>query len=158
MLTYFAIFTILSIIAFLGIRHLMVTEENNNKFFEAEKKRREILFKAKRYLAPYYDIWRNITIYNDNCSIKLIEDGITIVITEKKKEFPRTFTILSSPILNLWENLCTEFNAIKTYDILLEECKKNNIQVEESIIGKTQPKQEDVSIRYKYKKERDLDI
>ncbi len=158
MLQYLTILFTLLLLAFLGIRHLMVTEEKNNKKSEAEHKRRTILAKVKPFLAPYYDIWRNIKIHNDNCSIKLLEDGITIVITEKNKEFPRTFTVLSSPIPNLWKKLCTEFNEVKTYDILLEECKKNNVQIEESIIGKTPPKQEEVSIRNEYKKERDIDI
>lgn len=158
MILYITILFLLSLITFLGFRYVIVKEENNNKKNEEERKRREILSKVKRYLAPYYNIWQNIKIHNDNCSIKLIEDGITIVITEKEKEFPRTFTVLSSPIINLWEKLCTEFNESKTYDILLEECKKNNIQIEESIVGITPTKQENVSIRNEYKKERDIDI
>lgn len=158
MILYLTILLTLTIPTFIGFRHLIITDENNKKKSETECKRREILSKVKCYLAPYYDIWRNIKIRNNNCSVKLAEDGITIIITEENKKFPRTFTVLSSPILNLWEKLCAEFNESKTYDNLLEECKKNNIQIEESIVGKTSPKQEDVSTRNEYKKERDIDI
>lgn len=157
MLLYLTILFILTIIAFVGIRHLMVTEKNNKKISQTESKRRDILMKVKPFLAPYYDIWKNITIRNANCSIKLIDDGTTVVISEKKKDFPRTFRIIASPIPNLWEKLCLEFNASKTYDILLKECKENHIQTEESIVGKT-PEKEKVTFQKDYNKERNLDV
>ncbi len=50
---------------------------------DATKRRKEALLRAKVFLLPYKDIWRNLTLSNKYCSLKLQLDGTTIIGTEK---------------------------------------------------------------------------
>ena len=111
---------------------------------------------AKIFLLPYKDIWKNLTLSNKYCTLKLRGDGQTIVGKEKvaRNNLPvRTFTIVASHVhayTDLWNMFCKNFSHQITYDGLVEKCKIFNTTIYEDIISspsqKVKPK-EDVKIK-----------
>lgn len=109
-------------------------------------RREAALRAAKIYLNPYQDIWKNLRLSNKYCSIKLGRDGHTITVKEnlKKSSMSRTFRIIETRIHSfedLWNMFCINFDNNKTYDGLLDDCRKYKVTViEDKIINSYTPK------------------
>lgn len=122
-------------------------KENVNK---AEKERRhQALRRASYFLAPYKDIWRNLKLSNNYCSLKLGMDGVTITAIEKLKDpnLPyRTFKVTESRVFNeieLWNLFCLNFTYNKSFDGLLEDCNTFRASIYQDIVV---PKVQDSSL------------
>lgn len=112
-------------------------KENDNG---AERRRKEALLRAKVFLLPYKDIWRNLTLSNKYCSLKLKLDGTTIIGKEKTSD-PykpyRTFKVTDTQVFDineLWNLFCVNFSHNKSYDGLLEDCNTFRASIYEDII------------------------
>lgn len=118
----------------------------NQKDKGAQRRRQEALLKARVFLLPYKDIWKNLTLSNKYCSLKLKLDGKTIVGTEKKSDqyLPyRTFKITASHVFDnneLWNLFCVNFSHNKSYEGLLEDCNRFQASIYEDIITPQLPK------------------
>ena len=105
-----------------------------------KERRKAALRKAKMFLLQYKDIWKNLTLSNKYCTLKLRADGQTIVGKEKplNNSVPyRTFTIVASHVhanSDLWNMFCKSFSHQTTYDGLVEYCKIFNTTIYEDII------------------------
>lgn len=103
-------------------------------------RREEALRLAKVYLAPYEDIWRDLKLSNPFCYLTLSIDGMTIEGFEKGKGGTfRTFKVLKSNVHDweeLWNLFCRNFTYNKSYDGLLEDCRRFNLVVEEKLYEK----------------------
>lgn len=126
MILSFWIFLVALIVFLLNkVIHKVQASLNNDG---SEIRRKTALSLAKIYLLPYKDIWRNLTLSNKYCTLKLRGDGKTIVGTEKKsdKNLPyRKFKIINSKVHDekeLWNMFCTAFSHQTSYDGLLELC------------------------------------
>lgn len=113
----------------------------------AEMRRKEALLKAKVFLLPYKDIWRNLTLSNKYCSLKLKLDGTTIVGIEKKQD-PyqpyRTFKVTKTSVFDtneLWNLFCINFSHNKSYQGLLEDCNRFKASIYEDIITPKLPQE-----------------
>ncbi len=112
----------------------------------AQRRRKEALLRARVFLLPYKDIWKNLTLSNKYCSLKLKLDGKTIVGTEKKTDpyLPyRTFRITASQVFDnneLWNLFCVNFSHNKSYEGLLEDCNRFQVSLYEDIITPQLPK------------------
>lgn len=105
-------------------------------------RREAALRKAKVFLAPYDDIWRDLRLSNSYCYLTLGIDGMTIEGFEKNRNSNafRTFRVLKSNVHNweeLWNMFCKSFSYNKSYDGLLEDCKRFKLVVEEKLLEKT---------------------
>lgn len=115
---------------------------------DAEKRRKEALSRARVFLLPYKDIWKNLTLSNKYCSLKLKIDGKTIVGTEKKSDpyLPyRFFKITASQVFDnneLWNLFCINFSYNKSYNGLLEDCNRYKASIYEDIVTPQLPKPE----------------
>ncbi len=114
---------------------------------EGKVLRREAALRAARiYLNPYQDIWKNLRLSNKYCSIRLGGDGHTITVKEHLKESSRcrSFRIIETRVHSfedLWNMFCTNFDNNKTYDGLLDDCRKYKVSViEDKIINSYVPK------------------
>ena len=114
---------------------------------EGKIMRREAALRAaKIYLNPYQDIWKNLRLSNKYCSIRLGRDGHSITVKEHLKDSSnsRTFRIIESRIHSfedLWNMFCINFDNNKTYDGLLDDCRKYKVTVlEDKIINSYKPK------------------
>ncbi len=100
-------------------------------------RREEALRIAKVYLAPYEDIWRDLKLSNPFCYLTLSIDGMTIEGFEISKGGTyRTFKVLKSNVHDwedLWNLFCKNFTYNKSYDGLLEDCRRFNLVVEEKL-------------------------
>ncbi len=109
---------------------------------EALSRRKEALKHVKQFLAPYSDVWKNLTISNDHCSLKLGRDGETIVGIEKTSEQEpsyRMFKVVKCYTFEyseLWNLFCSDYGADKTYDCLLDDCRKYALVIQEELINK----------------------
>lgn len=114
---------------------------------EGKVLRREAALRAARiYLNPYQDIWKNLRLSNKYCSIRLGGDGHTITVKEHLKDSSRcrSFRIIETRVHSfedLWNMFCTNFDNNKTYDGLLDDCRKYKVSViEDKIINSYVPK------------------
>ena len=103
--------------------------------------RREAALKnAKVFLAPYEDIWRDLKLSNSYCYLTLGMDGMTIEGVEKTKGGAfRCFKVLKSNIHDweeVWNMFCKAFNYNKSYDGLLEDCRRFSLIIEEKLFEK----------------------
>lgn len=100
-----------------------------------KKERLNALKEAKIYLAPYKDIWSDLKLINKYCKLTLGKDGVTIEGFEKN--YPqRHFKIISNGVHTaeeLWNLFCKYFSWNKSYDGLIEDCKKYGVTIIESI-------------------------
>lgn len=99
--------------------------------------RKEALDYAKKFLAPYKSIWKDLKLSNKYCILRLIGDGITIVCTEKKQPY-RKFTVVKSNTYSyedLWNLFCAKFDYETNYDILLSNCNTYDLLIHESSIS-----------------------
>lgn len=109
------------------------------------RRRLAALKKAKVFLAPYDDIWRDLRLSNSHCYLTLGIDGMSIEGVEKIKQGNafRTFKVLKSNVHDweeLWNMFCKSFSYNKSYDGLLEDCRRFNLVVEEKLLEKyTEP-------------------
>lgn len=103
-------------------------------------RREAALKKAKIYLAPYEDIWRDLKLSNPHCYLTLGMDGMTIEGFEKTKGGAfRSFRVLKSNVHDweeLWNMFCKAFNYSKSYDGLLEDCRRFSLVIEEKLFEK----------------------
>ena len=108
-------------------------------------RREAALRKAKVFLAPYDDIWRDLRLSNSHCYLTLGIDGMSIEGVEKinKGNAFRTFKVLKSNVHDweeLWNMFCKSFSYNKSYDGLLEDCRRFKLVVEEKLLEKyTEP-------------------
>ena len=104
-------------------------------------RREAALKKAKVYLAPYDDIWRDLKLTNPYCYLTLGMDGLTIEGFEKTKGGTfRSFRVLKSNVHDweeLWNMFCKTFNYNKSYDGLLEDCRRFKLVIEEKLFEKS---------------------
>lgn len=128
---------LISIPATLICYHYLKKTENSRG---AKKRREEALLRAKVFLLPYKDIWRNLTLSNKYCSLKLKLDGTTIIGKEKTSD-PykpyRTFKVTNTQVFDineLWNLFCVNFSHNKSYDGLLEDCNTFRASIYEDII------------------------
>lgn len=104
--------------------------KNNERNQGATKRRKEALLRAGVFLSPYTDIWRNLTLSNKYCSLKLKQDGTTIIALEKMPDanLPyRTFKITKSTVFDnaeLWNLFCLSFAYNTSFDGLIECCDR----------------------------------
>ncbi len=109
---------------------------------EALTRRKEALRHVQKYLAPYSDVWKNLTVSNDYCSLKLGRDGETIVGIEKPSEESdsyRMFRVVKCYTFEypeLWNLFCSNYNGEKTYDCLLDDCRLYALVIQEELINK----------------------
>ena len=100
-------------------------------------RREAALKRAKVYLAPYEDIWRDLKLSNSYCYLTLGMDGITIEGFEKNEGAAiRSFKVLKSNVHEreeLWNMFCKGFNYNKSYDGLLEDCRRFKLVIEEKL-------------------------
>ena len=105
---------------------------------DGKKWRREgALKEAKAYLAPYDNIWNNLRLSNKYCSLRLGRDGVTITGKENNANPYRTFRIVASKVHawdDLWDMFCINFSHNKTYDGLVEDCRRFQLVIEENHI------------------------
>ena len=103
-------------------------------------RREAALKRAKVFLAPYEDIWRDLKLSNSFCYLTLAMDGMTIEGFEKTKGGTfRTFKVLKSNVHDwedLWNLFFKNFGYNKSYDGLLEDCRRFNLVVEEKLYEK----------------------
>ncbi len=103
-------------------------------------RREAALRRAKIHLAPYKDIWRDLKLSNPYCYLTLGIDGMTIEGFEKTKGGVfRSFKVLKSNVHDredVWNMFCKAFNYSKSYDGLLEDCKRFKLVVEEKLFEK----------------------
>ena len=119
--------------------------KDSEKDREVAQRRERALKKAGAFLSPYSDIWRNLTLSNNRCSLKLRLDGTTIMGTEKKSDpySPyRTFKVTESKVFDrveLWNLFCINFSYNISYEGLLEACSRFKVSIYEDIITPLQP-------------------
>lgn len=103
-------------------------------------RRKEALRRAKVYLAPYEDIWRDLKLSNPYCYLTLGLDGMTIEGFEKTKGGAfRCFKVLKSNVHDweeVWNLFCKTFSHNKSYDGLIEDCRRFKLVVEEKVFEK----------------------
>lgn len=107
-----------------------------------EKRRKKALQKAKIYLLPYTDIWKNLKLSNKFCSISLDVDGVTINAKEKLHPY-RKFKVIESKVHSyeeLWNMFCIHFNSKKSYDELVRDCGIYKVSIYE-FLSKTDNQQ-----------------
>ena len=101
-------------------------------------RRKAALYAAKAFLGHYDDIWSNLKLSNQYCYISMI-DEMTIIGVEKKPDGGdyRTFKVVKSNVhdwIELWNMFCINFSYNKTYDGLIEDCRRYNLVVDEKIM------------------------
>lgn len=122
----------------LGNKFSFTKNMRNNQ--DRALRRHIALEKAQMYLSPYTDIWKNLKLSNKFCTLQLTDSQI-IIGKEKKsdKSQPyRTFRIVSSRIhdmSDLWDMFCTNFDHNKSYDGLVEDCRRYKTTIIENVIG-----------------------
>ena len=103
-----------------------------------KKWRREgALREAQAYLVRYDNIWNNLRLSNKFCSLRLGRDGVTITGKENNANPYRTFRIIASKVHawdDLWDMFCINFSHNKTYDGLVEDCRRFQLVIEENHI------------------------
>lgn len=132
-------FVILGIgyIIFLNLRG-SINEMNQD--YDRALRRRSALEVAQMYLSPYNDIWGELKLSNKFCSIEISKHGV-IYGTEKRldKTHPyRTFRIIRShvhEIQDVWEMFCLNFDHVKTYDDIVDDCRLYKTEIMEDVIG-----------------------
>ena len=129
---FFLILIGLLYLAYKKVRPYKITYNNcdGNK-----KERLNALKEAKIYLTPYKDIWSDLKLINKYCKLTLGKDGVTIEGFEKN--YPqRHFKIISNGVHTteeLWNLFCKYFSWNKSYNGLIEDCKKYGVTIIESI-------------------------
>ena len=96
-----------------------------------EYRRRQALREAKIYLAPYRDIWRNLTLSNKFCSMRLGANGTTITARDKIVA-GREFRVMHSKIhseTDLWDMFCRSFEHNTSFDGLVQLCRTFNVDI-----------------------------
>lgn len=100
-------------------------------------RREAALKKAKVFLAPYEDMWRDLKLSNSYCYLTLGLDGFTIEGFEKSKSGAfRSFKVLKSNVHDweeVWNMFCKTFSYNKSYDGLIEDCRRFKLVVEEKL-------------------------
>lgn len=110
-----------------------------NERADARRRRNEALNRAKIFLLPYKDIWRNITLSNKYCSLRLRDDGKTIIGVEKIRSVGmkgRKFTIVNPGVIDsneLFNLFCKNFEYNTSYDSLVEICNRCRAVIVEDI-------------------------
>lgn len=110
-----------------------------NERAESRRRRNEALNRAKIFLLPYKDIWRNITLSNKYCSLRLRDDGKTIIGVEKIRSIGmkgRKFTIVNPGVIDsneLFNLFCKNFEYNTSYDGLVEICNRCRAVIVEDI-------------------------
>ena len=103
-------------------------------------RRKEALRAAKTYIAPYDDIWKNLKLSNSYCYITLGKNEFSIEAFEKVDSGAyRSFKVLKSDVHDweeIWNMFCKSFSYNKSYDGLLEDCRRFKLVVEEKIYEK----------------------
>lgn len=101
-------------------------------------RRKAALYAAKAFLGHYDDIWSNLKLSNQYCYISMI-DEMTIIGVEKNPDGGdyRTFKVVKSNVhdwIELWNMFCINFSYNKTYEGLIEDCRRYNLVVDEKIM------------------------
>ena len=97
-------------------------------------RRKAALYAAKAFLGHYDDIWSNLKLSNQYCYISMI-DEMTIIGVEKNPDGGdyRTFKVVKSNVhdwIELWNMFCINFSYNKTYEGLIEDCRRYNLVVD----------------------------
>lgn len=100
-------------------------------------RRKAALYAAKAFLGHYDDIWSNLKLSNQYCYISMI-DEMTIIGVEKNPDGGdyRTFKVVKSNVhdwIELWNMFCINFSYNKTYEGLIEDCRRYNLVVDEKL-------------------------
>ena len=105
---------------------------DNNK----RTRRVNALKEANLYLSPYKSIWKNLTLSNKHCALNLGNDSVLITAYEKTMPY-RKFTVRATEVYDyaeVWNLFCTSFSSQKTYDDLVEDCRKYRVHIQENMI------------------------
>ena len=101
-------------------------------------RRKSALYGARVFLGHYDDIWNNLRLSNSYCYLSLV-DEMTIIGTEKNADGGsyRSFKVLKSNVhawVEVWNLFCINFSHNKTYDGLVEDCRRFKLVIEEKVI------------------------
>lgn len=101
-------------------------------------RRKSALYSARIFLGRYDDIWNNLRLSNSYCYLSLV-DEMTIIGTEKNADGGsyRSFKVLQSNVhdwVEVWNLFCINFSHNKTYDGLVEDCRRFKLVIEEKVI------------------------
>lgn len=133
----------------LGITYVVISRLNSEYAGNAAKttNRENALRTAQIYLAPYNNIWRNLTLSNKYCTLRLGYDGKTITCIDKNN-YDRRFSINSSSVYtnsDLWNLLCTRFSYNTTFERVIELCKVFNANIDMQEPPAQQPAHTDIN-------------
>ena len=132
------LFAVFSLIALIVLIYLRRFENASSGFWytaDAERSRRVALRIASMYLAPYDNIWNNLKLSNQHCTLRLGKDGLTLTGMEKKTELYRIFKA-AVPMQqdDIWNRFCLNFRAGTTYNMLLDYCNMYQLRFSECTI------------------------
>lgn len=108
-------------------------------------RRQMALNEAKIYLAPYNNIWKNLRLSNKHCILKLGQDGYSIKAYDTNNT--RSFRVIKSRVHSrndLWDMFCVSFSHNTTFDMLVQQCEKFNVDIDLSGVKNSQQKTEKV--------------
>ena len=110
-----------------GLDYFLIPTEKVNR-------RKEILLLAGPFLAPYKDIWKDLKLSNNYCSLSLGKDGVMIT-GEEKGSLNRSFRVVSSKVHDyseVWDMFCLAFDHNCTYDDLIAHCNSYKLTIIEN--------------------------
>jgi len=122
--------------------YLSISRMNDGRFeslssvnIYKESSRRESLEKARLYISPYTDIWRNLRLSNRFCSVRLQTDGKTIVIKELESPYRKSTVFANkniSPLdinFDMFNSICTIFDSNTHMDSIINLCTSFNCEI-----------------------------
>ena len=127
---FFILITIPFLLTGLGIHTLIKIAKNIKK--TPSDIRQKALNIVSKYLKFNGDIWSNLEIKNQHCSVELLHDGDTIIVKELENNF-RNFKILAFDEKDLINTFCYIFEENTKYDNLLEHAQSLNVQIKEIV-------------------------
>ena len=86
-------------------------------------RRKAALYTAKAFLGHYDDIWSNLKLSNQYCYISMIDEMTIIGVKSNVHDW-----------IELWNMFCINFSYNKTYEGLIEDCRRYNLVVDEKIM------------------------
>lgn len=129
---------VISVVLIVG--YIVFTYYTRNNVVDQGKinRRKSALYGARVFLGHYDDIWNNLRLSNSYCYLCLV-DEMTIIGTEKNPDGGsyRSFKVLKSNVhawVEVWNLFCINFGHNKTYDGLVEDCRRFKLVIEEKVI------------------------
>lgn len=125
---FFILVTVPFLLIVLGISTLIKTAKKIKK--TPSDIRQKALNMVSKYLKFNGDIWSNLEIKNQHCSVELLQDGATIIVKELENNF-RNFKILAFDDKDVMNHICYNFKENTTYDELLNLGYKLEVKIKE---------------------------